>query len=449
MQHRIPLESLPPGGRAMARAVETCVHCGFCLPSCPTYRVLGEEMDSPRGRIVLMKQVLEGDLPARDVLPYIDRCLGCLGCETSCPSGVHYRDLLIPFRAKAEVEARSRAGNWRSRMLLRLLESPGLFRLAVFGGRLARHAGPLLPVAVRPMLRLLPASLELAHPMPRVVKPSGVPRARVALLSGCVQQVLAPDINHATLRVLEANGVEVVVPPNQGCCGALAGHAGHADHARVRGEQLLRAFPSDVDAIVTNTAGCGSAMKDYGALFADTPLADDAKRFAARVRDVSELLDGLGLTSPLALPSAMTVAYHDACHLSHAQQVRAAPRRLLGAVGNLTVREVPDGDNCCGSAGLYNLEQPEIAEKLGDAKARAAAATGADAVVAGNVGCLVQIAAHLERTGHQLPVLHTMQLLDRALLNRHLSPLASFPRRSGRPRLSAHPCGTHCESAAD
>jgi glycolate oxidase iron-sulfur subunit len=417
MQHRIPLESLPPGSRAMARAVETCVHCGFCLPSCPTYRVLGEEMDSPRGRIVLMKQVLEGDLPASDVLPYIDRCLGCLGCETSCPSGVRYRDLLIPFRAQAEVEARSQALKWRSRLVLRLLESPGLFRMAVLTGQLARHAGNLLPPAIRPMLRLLPASLEPARPMPSVVTAAGVRRARVALLSGCVQQVLAPDINHATLRVLAANGVEVVIPPNQGCCGALAGHAGHADHARARGAQLLRAFPSDVDAVVTNAAGCGSTMKDYGALFADTPLEDDAKRFAARVRDVSELLDELGLAVPLALPAATTVAYHDACHLSHAQHVRAAPRRLLGAIGNLTVREIADGDICCGSAGLYNLEQPEIAETLGAAKARAVVASGAEAIVAGNVGCLVQIAAHLERTGHSMPVQHTMQLLDRARLS--------------------------------
>jgi glycolate oxidase iron-sulfur subunit len=415
MQHRIPVESLPPDGAAMARAVETCVHCGFCLPSCPTYRVLGEEMDSPRGRIVLMKQVLEGGLPARDVLPYIDRCLGCLGCETSCPSGVRYRDLLIPFRAKAEGEGRSPAMTWRVRALLRVMESPRLFRAAVFGGRLARHADSLVPAAVRPMLHLLPASIERARPLPSLVNATGVRRARVALLSGCVQQVLSPDINHATLRVLAANGVEVIVPPGQGCCGALAGHAGHAEHARARAEKLLRAFPSDVDAIITNAAGCGSAMKDYGALFAGAPLEDEAKRFAARVRDVSELLDVLGLVSALSLPSPMTVAYHDACHLSHAQHVRAAPRRLLGAIGNLIVREIPDGEICCGSAGLYNLEQPEIAEKLGAAKAGAVVASGAEAVIAGNVGCLVQIASHLERVGHRMSALHTMQLLDRAL----------------------------------
>jgi glycolate oxidase iron-sulfur subunit len=414
MQHRIPVESLPSGGRAMARAVETCVHCGFCLPACPTYRVLGEEMDSPRGRIVLMKQALEGELSTRDVLPYVDRCLGCLGCETSCPSGVHYRDLLIPFRAKAESEARAETTKWRARALLCLVESPRLFRLAVQTGRLARRVSAIVPPALRPMLRLLPSSLEPARPLPGLVPAIGVRRARVALLSGCVQQVLSPDINHATLRVLAANGIEVVVPPDQGCCGALAAHAGHADHARMRGERLLGALAADVDAIVTNAAGCGSAMKDYGMLFAGTPLEDDAKRFAARVRDVSELLDEVGLTSSLALPSPMAVAYHDACHLSHAQHVRAAPRRLLAAIRNLTVREIPDGEICCGSAGLYNLEQPEIAEALGSAKADAVAATGADVVAAGNVGCLVQIAAHLERTGHRFPVLHTMQLLDRA-----------------------------------
>jgi glycolate dehydrogenase iron-sulfur subunit len=415
MQHRIPVESLEPSDRGMARAIETCVHCGFCLPSCPTYRVLGEEMDSPRGRIVLMKQVLEGELLASDMLPYIDRCLGCLGCETSCPSGVHYRELLIPFRAKADAEARRPMAKWRTRALLRLLESPALFRAAVHSGQLARRLGALIPVSVRPMLRLLPRRLDRARPLPPITPAVGQRRARVALVSGCVQQVLSPDINRATLRVLAANGIEVVVPAAQGCCGALAGHAGHADHARARAGQLLRAFPADVDAIVTNAAGCGSAMKEYGALFAGTPHEDAATRWAARVRDVSELLDEIGLTARLALPAPLTVAYHEACHLSHAQRVRSAPRRLLAAIEQLTVREIADGDICCGSAGLYNLEQPTIAESLGIGKARAVAATGAEALVAGNVGCLVQIATHLEGIGHPIPVWHTIQLLDRAL----------------------------------
>jgi glycolate oxidase iron-sulfur subunit len=277
------------------------------------------------------------------------------------------------------------------------------------------------------MLRLLPASLEPAPRLPSLVPAIGPRRARVALLRGCAQQVLAPDINHATTQVLAANGIEVAIPADQGCCGALAAHAGHTDHARERAAPLLRAFPSDVDAIVTNAAGCGSAMKDYGMLFVDTPLEHEAQRFAARVRDVSEFLAEIGLVTTPTLPAPMTVAYHDACHLSHAQHVRAAPRRLLAAVENLTVREIPDGEICCGSAGLYNLEQPEIAGKLGAAKAHAVATTGADAVVAGNVGCLVQIAAHLERAGHCRPVLHTMQLLERTISRS--GPISVFATR--------------------
>ena len=270
------------------------------------------------------------------------------------------------------------------------------------------------------MTALLPTSLEPAQPLAEVTPAVGQRRARVALLAGCVQQVLSPDINSATIRVLAAYGVEVVVPRDQGCCGALALHSGHDTHARSRAAALFDAFPDDVDAIVTNTAGCGSAMKEYGELFAGTPDEERATRFAARVRDVSEYLDefvssGGGASAPrLSLPSPLTVAYHDACHLAHAQKVRAAPRRLLAQVRNLTVREVPDGEICCGSAGLYNLEQPDIAASLGAAKAGAVASTGAAAVVMGNVGCMVQIAAHLERAGSPLPVMHTMQLLDRA-----------------------------------
>jgi len=439
MQHRIPVEALGPSGPHMARAVETCVHCGFCLPACPTYRVLGEEMDSPRGRIVLMKQALEGDLTIREVLPFIDRCLGCVACVSACPSGVRYGELLTPFLAKAQDETRSMRTRAPQMALIRTMESPALFRAAVRSGQLARRLGALLPNWARQMTALLPASLEPAQPLADVTPAVGQRRARVALLAGCVQQVLSPDINSATIRVLAAYGVEVVVPRDQGCCGALALHSGFDRHARSRAGALFDAFPDDVDAIVTNAAGCGSAMKEYGELFAGTPNHGRATRFAARVRDVSEFLDefvassggasafaeatadrrslGGGWSAPRApsLPSPLTVAYHDACHLAHAQKVRSAPRRLLAQVQNLTVREVPDGEICCGSAGLYNLEQPDIAASLGAAKAGAVASTGAAAVVMGNVGCMVQIAAHLERAGSPLPVMHTMQLLDRAL----------------------------------
>jgi glycolate oxidase iron-sulfur subunit len=399
----------------LAQAVATGVHCGVCLPSCPTYRVLGEEMDSPRGRIVLMKQALEGEIAVDDMLPHVDRCLGCLACVTACPSGVRYGDLLIPFRARAQRDARTRIERARRRLLLALLESPALFRIAARAGQAARAAGPLLPRFTRPMVALIPPAIPAALRLPDLVAPRGPRRARVALLSGCVQQVLMPEINAATLRVLSANGLEVVIPPGQACCGALALHAGEMDHARHRARHLLRSFPTDVDAIVVNTAGCGSAMKEYAHLFASTPLETRAAAFSQRVRDVTEVLDELGLIYLPRLPSPRTIAYHDACHLGHAQGVRAAPRRLLASIPNLTLREVPDGEICCGSAGLYNLEQPELAGTLGAAKARAIAETGAEAVVSGNVGCLLQIGAHLAAAGRRLPVLHTIQALDGAL----------------------------------
>jgi len=399
----------------MARAVETCVHCGFCLPACPTYRVLGEEMDSPRGRIVLMKQALEGELTTDDVLPHIDRCLGCVACVTACPSGVQYGELLTPFRARAQQNARPQASRLRQRLLSQLLESPRLFRLALLGGAVARVGQRLMPSQLRHMLSLLPTSVPQGDPLPTVVPASGPRRARVALLVGCVQRVLAPSINRAAARVLSANGIEVIVPPGQACCGALAVHAGQAVHGRALARRLMNLFPTDVDAVVTTAAGCGSAMKEYGHLFVGSSEEAAASSFAARVRDVSELLDQVGLVTPLRLPEPMIAAYHDACHLAHAQRVRSAPRRLLSALEGLTLREVPDGEICCGSAGLYNLEQPAIASTLGAAKAAAIVSTGAHAVVTGNIGCQTQIASYLARSGHDLPVIHTMELLARGL----------------------------------
>jgi glycolate oxidase iron-sulfur subunit len=412
MRHRIPTETLGPAGEHMARAVETCVHCGFCLPTCPTYKVLGEEMDSPRGRIVLMKQALEGDIAVADAVPYVDRCLGCLACVTACPSGVEYGQLLVPFRSHAERHARSRTRQFARRALLTTLESPGLFRASVRAGQWARPASRLLPGRARAMLDLVPATIPRAEPLPEVMPARGERRARVALLAGCAQQVLAPEINHATLRVLSANGVEVVIPGSQACCGALALHAGEEERARTRASALIRAMPRDVDAVVTNAAGCGSAMREYGMVLAGTALEADAHEFSQRVRDVSELLDDIGLVETPTLPAPVTVAYHDACHLAHAQKVRAAPRRLLGKVPGVDVREVPDADICCGSAGIYNIEHPDVARQLGAAKATAILSTGAQAVVSGNVGCLVQIASHLQHAGHPIPVLHTMQVLD-------------------------------------
>jgi glycolate oxidase iron-sulfur subunit len=398
VQHDIPIGRLGHGAEGMARAVTTCVHCGFCLAACPTYRVLGEEMDSPRGRIVLMKQALEGSLTMQDVQPYVDRCLGCLACETACPSGVRYRDLLIPFRARGEVAARTRVERWLRAGLLSLLESPGAFRAAVTMGRWARAVSSLAPARLRPMLDLVPQSLPPVEPLARLTPAQGARRARVALLAGCVQRVLRPSINAATVRFLAANGVEVVVPHEQGCCGALAAHSGFEARGTARAQANAR-YWQDVDAVITNAAGCGSHMKDIAAA-------------GPRVTDVSEFVDALGLRTPLSLATPTTVAYHDACHLSHGQRVRAAPRRLLQQIENVTLVEIPDGETCCGSAGLYNLEHPRTAAELGRQKAAAIHATGARVVVTGNIGCMTQIAAH--GGPDRLQVLHTIELLDSA-----------------------------------
>ncbi|RIK43700.1 MAG: 2-hydroxy-acid oxidase [Chloroflexi bacterium] len=403
MQHAIPIDTLGPQAPAMAHAVETCVHCGFCLSACPTYKVLEEEMDSPRGRIFLMKENLEGALPLENMLPYIDRCLGCMACVTACPSGVEYGELLAPFRARAE-EKRTRAPLDRiTRLLVReTLPYPGRFRLAAAMGRLAQPFKRLLPRPFAAMLDLLPDALPAAQPLPEVYAAVGQRRARVALLAGCVQQVLAPSINWATLRVLAQNGVEVVIPRGQGCCGSLAMHTGEARQARLLARRNLGAFPSDVDAILTNAAGCGSGIHEYGLLFAGEPEEERARAFAKTVKDVTVFLHELGLITP------------PACHLAHAQRITAQPRALLRTIPNVRLVEIPEGELCCGSAGTYNLEQPDLARQIGERKARTILTTGAQAVVTGNIGCMTQIQTHLQALGKPLPIWHTMEVLDRA-----------------------------------
>jgi glycolate oxidase iron-sulfur subunit len=400
----------------MANAIEKCVHCGFCLPTCPTYVVLGEEMDSPRGRITLMKGALEGTLSIDETLPYIDRCLGCMACVTACPSGVPYAELLTPFRALAE-EQRSRGVVDRvARTLTReTMPYPNRFRLAAVTGRLAGPLQSALPAKLGAMMNLLPAEVPPAHPLPETIPAQGTRRARVALLAGCVQQVLAPEINWATVRVLARNGVEVVIPAAQGCCGSLMMHSGEAEAARRLARRNLHVFPEDVDAVLTNAAGCGSGMQEYGLLFKGRPEEEAALALAARTQDVSVFLAELGLASPPPLPQPLRVAYHDACHLAHAQGVTAEPRRLLRAIPNLTLLEVPEGELCCGSAGTYNLEQPAIAATLGRRKAENIRRTNCDALATGNIGCLVQIGNALRQLdGSALPLYHTMQVLDMA-----------------------------------
>lgn len=415
MQHTIQLDQLGPAGEPMARAIQTCVHCGFCLPACPTYQVLGQEMDSPRGRIYLMKQVLENQVPLEDALPHIDRCLGCLGCVTACPSGVEYGELISPFRDLARTRRkRSVMEKLKSMLILGTLPYPGRFRMAAMMGRLARPFKGLMPRSLRPMLDMLPASIPKAQKLREINPAIGPRRTRVALLAGCAQQVLAPEINAATIRVLNLNGVEVVIPRDQGCCGALAWHVGQADAARAHARRNLAAFGDGVDAIISNAAGCGSGMHEYPLMFSGMPERPAAEAFAGRVKDVSAFLVELGFSAPPPLKSPLTLAYHDACHLHHAQKIHQQPRKLLEAIGNLTLAPIPDGEICCGSAGTYNVDQPEIAASLGQSKAKNIRTTGAQAVAAGNIGCLVQIRTHLAGQPNPPPVLHTMQILAAA-----------------------------------
>lgn len=414
MRHNIPIGDLGPLAEPMAEAVQTCVHCGFCLPVCPTYQLLGEEMDSPRGRIFLMKEVLEGNIELDETTPYTDRCLGCVGCVTACPSGVQYGDLLTSFRAHSEsTRQRSLLDRWMRRFVLETLPYPSRFRWGIRLGSLAKPFRRLLPGRLADMLDLLPNRLEASQPLPEIYPAENQRRARVALLAGCAQQVLAPDINWATIRVLSAQGVEVVIPRHQVCCGALAAHTGAAQQAQQFARQNLLAFPDDVDAILTNAAGCGSGMHEYGLWLRGEPEQEAAERFAQKVVDVSVFLTQLGTTAPPPLPQPMRVAYHDACHLAHAQKVKDPPRQLLASIPNLELAEVPAGDICCGSAGTYNIEQPKLAAELGRRKCTAILSTKPDAVAAGNIGCLTQIESHLRREQHTIPVLHTMQILDR------------------------------------
>lgn len=414
MLHNIDAEVLGPRGEAMAEAVGKCVHCGFCLPACPTYQELESEMDSPRGRILLMKSVLEGNLQVEQAQPHIDRCLGCLACVSHCPSGVEYGELISSYRA--HVHDQSRRGRFKLRDLLVGLTLPYAerFRWAVRLGRLTRPLRRWVPRSLQPMLEMVPDDLPPRSPLASLTPAQGPRKARVALLAGCAQQVLAPDINASAIRVLSKNGVEVVVPDDQGCCGALAWHTGRGPAAMQFARRFIASIPDDVDCLVTTAAGCGSAISEYPLLLAGTDCEQRARELAAKAMDVAVFLEQLDPDPIPALSSPKRVAYHDACHLAHAQGVRSQPRQLLRRVPGLEVVDLPDTDTCCGSAGTYNIEQPEIAHSLGARKADLVLASGASAVVTGNIGCLVQIEKHLQKRSDRVAVLHTVQVLDRA-----------------------------------
>ncbi|UBV41495.1 glycolate oxidase subunit GlcF [Deinococcus taeanensis] len=420
MNNDIPVQALGGQGEIMAHAVDACVHCGFCLPACPTYALLGDEMDSPRGRIVLMKEVLEGQLPLMDAAPHLDRCLGCQACVTACPSGVPYGELITAFRGWSEPQRdRSvfdRAKRWA---ILKALPAPKVFSVAARAGQFAKPLAPALPAALRGPLDLLPERVPALQPSPAFTPSQGPRRGRVAFLVGCAQQALAPNFNAATLRVLSRNGIEVVIPEGQGCCGAAALHTGAREEALKLVRANLNAFqPEEFDAILSNAAGCGAGLKEYPAVLHGESDEARARAFAAKVMDISEYLNALlqsgDLAPPMPARRPLNVAYHDACHLAHAQGVRAAPRALLRAIPGVSVLEVPEGDLCCGSAGTYNLEQPELAGQLGQRKAQNILSTTPDLIASGNIGCHTQIQSHVRRQGSPVPVMHTIEVLDLA-----------------------------------
>ena len=405
-------------------AIRKCVHCGICLPQCPTYRVLGEEMDSPRGRLYLMRAAAEGRVELTETLGrHFDRCLGCRACETACPSGVPFGSLLEATRAQIEQHGRSTHRGLFTTLLYRTFPNPvrlgallkllGLYQRSGLQ-RLVRATGLLRLV---PRLALMDALLPAVPggiTLPALTRPQGPARDRVGLLTGCVQRHLYPSVNQDTVRLLALAGYEVVVPRGQGCCGALALHAGRLEEFRAQASSLAEIFGADIDFVVTNAAGCGSAMKEYGHLLRDDPAyAERAAAFSARVRDLSELLVELGPVAPRH-PLPMKVAWHDACHLGHAQGIRAQPRAALRAVPGLQVREIAESEICCGSAGIYNLLEPAIAERLLEQKVDRVLETGASILATGNPGCLLQIAKGLRARGANVDVVHPVELLARA-----------------------------------
>ena len=408
--------------------IEKCVHCGFCLPVCPTYALWGEEMDSPRGRIYLMKMALEGTAEINEKwVSHFDSCLGCVACMPACPSGVEYGKLIEATRAQIERNYQRPAAEKLQRGLLfetftkperlKLLRWPLLAyqKTGLQAALRAIGAFKLLAKSVGAMDALLPGVTpsEAVAPITHAV---GEKRRRVGLLLGCVQRTFFSHVNAATARVLAAEGCEVVAPPEQTCCGALFVHAGEEARAQELARKTIDAFElADVETIVINAAGCGSNVKEYGHLLRDDAVyAERAKRFAARCRDISEILSEL---SPRAerKPLRLRVAFHDSCHLQHAQGVRAQPRSLLARIPGVQLLEIPEAPICCGSAGIYNLVQPDAATELGDRKAGLIAPLQADVVATGNPGCILQLQASLARANGRIPVVHTIQLLDASI----------------------------------
>jgi len=416
MQTNFTLAQLAnPDIAATEKILRACVHCGFCTATCPTYVLLGDELDSPRGRIYLIKDMLEdGTPPSSEVVKHVDRCLSCLSCMTTCPSGVNYMHLVDHGRKHIEAHYRRPLLDRALRSLLAwVLPRPALFRLALYGARLGRPLGRVMRGRLRAMLALAPATIPASSLVdrPQVFPAEGKRRARVALLNGCAQRVLDPDINEATIRLLTRHGVEVVVARGAGCCGALTHHLGREAPALRSAKANIAAWLREaedggLDAVIVNTSGCGTTLKDYGFMLRDDlAWADKAARVSALAKDVSEFMSDLGLMPP-AREIELSVAYHAACSLQHGQKVTRQPKTLLAAAG-FTVLDVPEGHLCCGSAGTYNLLQPALAQTLRDRKASNITGTKAHIVAAGNLGCMIQIGGAVD-----MPMVHTVELLD-------------------------------------
>lgn len=402
---------------ATARSNEilrACVHCGFCTATCPTYQVLGDELDSPRGRIYLIKDMLEAGRPADEkTVKHIDRCLSCLACMTTCPSGVHYMHLVDHAREHIEKTYRrpfsDRVLRW---VLARILPHPGRFRLALLAAKLGRPFRRLMPDArLRAMLEMTPKRIPpvSVNDTPQVFPAEGPRKMRVALMTGCAQRALNTDINDATIRLLRRLGCEVVVAQGQGCCGALTHHMGKTVESHASAEQNIRAWTHEVggeglDAVVINTSGCGTTVKDYGHMFRNTPLANDAATISRIACDVTEIVARLDM--PEGAPQGLRVAYHAACSLQHGQQVKQTPKDLLKRVGFEVVEPV-ESHLCCGSAGTYNLLQPEISTELKSRKIKTLEEVTPDVISAGNIGCMMQIGS-----ATTVPIVHTVELLD-------------------------------------
>ena len=410
-----------PAMASSEKILRTCVHCGFCTATCPTYLLLGDELDSPRGRIYLIKDMLEGGKPATpEVVKHIDRCLSCLSCMTTCPSGVHYMHLVD--HARSYIEA-TYVRPWHDRLLrsliARVLPYPNRFRLAIAASRVAKpvarllRALPFVGSRLHAMVDLVPARVPARSPLqkPGVFPPPGDRRGRVAILSGCAQPVLKPGFNEAAIRLLNRHGIEVVQPKREGCCGALVHHLGRERESHAFAKRNIDAWIAEMDAdgldaIVITASGCGTTIKDYGFMLRDDPdYAEKARRVSDIAKDITEYVASLTL-APRVRETDLVVAYHSACSMQHGQQIRSEPKALLKQAGFI-VKDVPEGHICCGSAGTYNLLQPEIAGQLRARKVANIERTSPDLVATGNIGCMT----HIEK-GTAIPIVHTVELLD-------------------------------------